>query len=295
MQSEIVQISLGQSERIMKSTFFNDVDAFAQAAAFLTASREAEMMNNIIVSLIPRIRSGEYPDPSMLIVRDRGAAVFAALMTPPHNLHVSSGPPSAASIIVESLVARGIAVPGCAGIGESADAFASAWTTKTQGTVTTRKELTFYAATDIIRPTPVPGRARLADASDHALLMRWLEQFAVDSGLAMRERKKNPEALSNQIAAGQFFMWEHENRTPLSVARWIPITDYGVRIGSVYTPKELRRNGYASACVAHLTQWLLSHGRTWCSLFADVANPQANAIYRRIGYRPRFSHREYRF
>jgi GNAT superfamily N-acetyltransferase len=113
--------------------------------------------------------------------------------------------------------------------------------------------------------------------------------------LAIHERKHNSEALSNQITAGQFFIWENKNRDPVSVARWIPITDNGMRVGSVYTPKELRGNRYASACVAHLKQWLLTRGRTWCSLFADVANPQANAIYQRIGFRPRFSYCEYRF
>lgn len=57
------------------------------------------------------------------------------------------------------------------------------------------------------------------------------------------------------------------------------------RINTVYTPRELRRRGYATAAVAALTRHLLSGGRRYCCLYTDLANPTSNSIYHRIGYR----------
>jgi predicted GNAT family acetyltransferase len=59
----------------------------------------------------------------------------------------------------------------------------------------------------------------------------------------------------------------------------------GIRINAVYTPPELRGRGYASACVAALSQMLLEEGRKFCFLYTDVENETANDVYRAIGYR----------
>ena len=62
-------------------------------------------------------------------------------------------------------------------------------------------------------------------------------------------------------------------------------TPNGDRISWVYTPPALRGRGYASACVAALSQRLLDSGRRFCFLYTDLANPTANKLYQRIGYR----------
>jgi hypothetical protein len=46
------------------------------------------------------------------------------------------------------------------------------------------------------------------------------------------------------------------------------------------------KRGYASACVAGLTQRLLDEGHAFCCLCTDLANPTSNRIYQTIGYRP---------
>jgi len=52
----------------------------------------------------------------------------------------------------------------------------------------------------------------------------------------------------------------------------------------VYTPRELRGRGFATATVAALSQLLLDQGHQFCCLYTDLANPTSNAIYQRIGY-----------
>ena len=63
-------------------------------------------------------------------------------------------------------------------------------------------------------------------------------------------------------------------------------TPNGIRIGAVFTPPDLRRRGYASACVAAVSQSVLDAGRKFCFLYADIANPTSNHIYQEIGYQP---------
>ena len=70
---------------------------------------------------------------------------------------------------------------------------------------------------------------------------------------------------------------------------------HGGSIGGVYTPKEHRGHGYASACVAALSQRQLDAGKQFCCLFADLANPTSNGIYQKIGYVPVADSVQYKF
>jgi predicted GNAT family acetyltransferase len=77
-----------------------------------------------------------------------------------------------------------------------------------------------------------------------------------------------------------------EDSVPVCMAGCLGPTPNGITILSVYTPPEHRGRGYASACVAALTQRLLERGRRRVFLSTDLSNPTSNAIYQRIGYAP---------
>ncbi len=80
------------------------------------------------------------------------------------------------------------------------------------------------------------------------------------------------------------FLWQ--DGEPVSMAAKARPTRHGTTVILVYTPPALRGRGYATACVASLSQTLLDSGRLFCTLFADRANPISNHLYERIGYRP---------
>ena len=61
-------------------------------------------------------------------------------------------------------------------------------------------------------------------------------------------------------------------------------TPNSIRVGYVYTPRELRGRGYASATVAEVSQRMLDSGLRFCVLYTDLSNQTSNAIYQRIGY-----------
>ena len=80
-------------------------------------------------------------------------------------------------------------------------------------------------------------------------------------------------------------IWEKDG-VPVSMAGYAGPTPSGIRIGAVYTTPEQRKNGYASAVTAGLSQHLLDIGYKFCFLFTDLLNPTSNHIYQQIGYVP---------
>ncbi len=82
-----------------------------------------------------------------------------------------------------------------------------------------------------------------------------------------------PQATLNRIQAGDLFVWESNTGEIVSMAeRTRPVVNI-ITIALVYTPPELRGRGYASNCVAALSQYLLDSGWSICSLTTNLANP----------------------
>lgn len=57
-----------------------------------------------------------------------------------------------------------------------------------------------------------------------------------------------------------------------------------VRVSAVYTPREHRGAGYAAAVTAEVSRAAREAGAEEVLLFADLANPTSNGVYRRIGF-----------
>jgi hypothetical protein len=100
--------------------------------------------------------------------------------------------------------------------------------------------------------------------------------------------------LSADPALRGLALWEVDG-SPVSMAGYTGPTPHGIRVSYVYTPAEHRRKGYASACVAALSQQLLDRGFDFCFLFTDLHNPTSNHIYQQIGYQPVVDVDSYRF
>jgi predicted GNAT family acetyltransferase len=141
----------------------------------------------------------------------------------------------------------------------------------------------FYVLRQICGGLPAtPGRLRPATSSDLELATQWVAQFTEEA--ATGDSQDPHEVAKQRIARGQLYLWEALR--PVSMAAWTGATPNGRRMYLVFTPPTERRRGYASACVAALSDKILSAGDNYCCLYADLANPTANSIYSRIGYEP---------
>ena len=118
-----------------------------------------------------------------------------------------------------------------------------------------------------------------------AFLPYWIEGMAGDVWGNYKSVQSDPENYLYQIATGDVYTLE-VNGSPVSIAKISHKMEQFCGIGMVYTPPYFRGKGYASACVAKLSQVALNRGFSKCVLYTDLTNPTSNSIYQRIGYKP---------
>lgn len=263
---------------------------FEERARPFLAAREAE--HNLILGLLSTLASGRhgYVPPHHFAVVERGGEVVAAAMrTPPFDLVLSmlDDPGALQPILEDAHAVYGPALTGVLGRkGESGD-FASRWTERTGVPHRLLMAERIHRLTRVHAPAGVRGAARPASASDRPLLVEWMSAFHAEAS------ERAPAALVERQVAGFLAgerwrglrLWVDEGRA-VSMAGFTGPTPRGIRISAAYTPPERRGRGYASACVAAVSQEMLDAGRAMCFLFTDLANPTSNKIYARIGYEP---------
>lgn len=266
------------------SLFLSDIEPY-----LLLHEAENNLMFGLTNELIDnRQRYGD-EEPILLAVTEDDSVVAAALQTPPHNLVLSyPSDSSALNALVEELDRAAINLPGVTGPSAEAEEFALLWNTITGTKRTKKMAQRIYKLTRVKKPQGVPGALRPADRSELDLIVSWFKGFNRDAFADPRQgdeetiRKFTESIFSNEDR--KVYLWE--DGEPASMALHTGPTPNGLRIGAVYTPPENRKRGYASACVAALSQVILDSERNFCFLYTDLANPTSNHIYMEIGYEP---------
>lgn len=247
----------------------------------------AEAENNLLLGLAAMIERGEpgvtTVAPYFATGHDGPLVVGCAMRTPPYGLAVSRWENDRAlAALVRDVAFVYPDLPGVNGPEPTATMFAEKWASHTgkQGTLTMRQRIFELRA---VQPVLMPaGQLREAEESDVPVLTGWADAFARDVGLSMHQPAE--AAIRERIGRRCIVVWDDNG--PKAMASWTGKTPSGVRVNYVYTPDAHRRRGYATGCVAALSERLLRDGNAFCSLYTDLANPTSNAIYERIGYRP---------
>jgi predicted GNAT family acetyltransferase len=233
--------------------------------------------------------------PYLAAVEDQGRVIAAALMTLPSRFVLSlSESPQALGLLAADARDFSPAISTITGPVPVTQWFADHWRALSGDTVTLGMSERIYQLTRVKPPVGVPGRARPATSADRDLLVQWVGEFELE---AFGTLSSGVEARVDGILAIRsrgIYLWEDAGQ-PVSLAGYGGRTPHGIRIGPVYTPRPLRGRGYASACVATLSQHHLDSGRQFCCLYTDLANPPSNHVYQVIGYQPVCDVQEYRF
>lgn len=271
---------------------YNEVDTFYIAAESLLLQNEAAncLPIGLCSTLCKNIHAYSDQQPYFVTVDEGNKVVAAALMTPPYNLTLaySDAPQRALESIARDLLSEYDALPGVTGPKGLVEQFAGIW----QELTGKRYELVMaeriYKLEAVQPVRPVPGHFRQITPADRQVIISWLHAFHTEADPeGPPVPLKNASSSVDQALQGEvrrFFVWDDGG--PVTFAGSTGPTPNGIRIGPVYTPPEQRRKGYASACVAALSQLLLDEGRQFVFLFTDLANPTSNHIYREIGYEP---------
>lgn len=264
----------------------------ATAQAFLDIALEPllqnEAKNNLMLGISNRVRDGgSYGDapPLFVTVEDDGAMIAAAIRTPPYNLIVQcrNARFDALDAIAAHLIEIGHDLPGVHGAVDVATAFADRWSGLTGNTVSTLMTQRIYSLTEVNPPQNVPGRVRWARTDDVQTLTAWFRRFH-DEAVPGDPPTDPEENVRRFMTSGKLAVWDDGGA--VSMCGSSRGSTNSATVSAVYTPSEHRRHGYASACVAALSQALLDDGQRFCTLYADLANPTSNKIYQNVGYRP---------
>lgn len=265
-----------------------NIESFLQAS--LEDLKRDEALNNLILGLCLRIQENPdyYPDVKMVTVREGAQLSLAALITVPERPILYGGGErqnQSAAAFAEALFARGIGVPGVIGSRGLASFFSSHWRGLVDCDVELDMDLRVYKLTRVNAKVIKAGELRPARAGDLPFLTEGIARFeqeadvldAVDWEQCVRRARR-------LLVEGTAYIWEVAGK-PVSMAAKSRPTPNGITITLVYTPRALRGRGYATSCVAALSERLLLSGYKFCTLFADLSNPTANSIYRRVGFR----------
>ncbi len=267
------------------------LEKWSDAAGFLGKAtsflQEREDSNAVVLGVAQRIaETPDFPtnDCFFGLVYADTQPVAAALRTPPRGAAVTSGPKEALRLLADAIREQYGHIPGVNGPLDAVESFASRWCECTGQGTQVAQEMRIHRL-DVMQPlTLASGILRRAGPGDVAIVSSWLEQFGEDTGLPPGPSKEDVVRLLARPDPPYYF-WSRDDQ-PVAMAAWSRPTGKGITVNAVYTPREQRGKGYATAVVHTLSALLLERGFRFCTLYTDLANPVSNAIYARIGYEP---------
>lgn len=219
-------------------------------------------------------------------VNDCDGAMGAALQLPGEALLVSGLPPAMAKTAAVEVSTVRATLPTVRGTAATATAFTDAWCAATGARAVETIGRTLYRLDELVPPRGVPGVSRLAGAADADLLVEWLDGFLADAVDAAPDPAARRDYLTDVIGdGGHVVLWAVDG-APVGMARVHAPAAGMSRIGPVYTPPDRRGRGFGAAVTAAAVRHAHRRGAEHVVLFADVVNPGANRIYRRLGFVP---------
>jgi len=276
---------------------------FSSADAFLATTQAVlevnETANNLILGIANQLKEDptRYPGTPFLsaVLDERSSPILCALMTPPYPLIVAAeGDPRDAIYLLQTyIVEKGIHLSGVNGREDASDLFAERWGTLTGQKVKLDMSLRAYELRQVIPPGIPGGTFRRASNEESEVIINLFKAMH-DEIMGDSEPMPNITSILKAIDQGRVYAWEREGKL-VTMAIKGRATSHGMTVSGVYTPPDERKKGYASACVALLSQEILDEGCEFVNLFTDLANPTSNAIYQAIGYRPLCDFHKYSF
>jgi GNAT superfamily N-acetyltransferase len=253
-----------------------------QAIAFPFLERDP-VLHTIIMSNVAERAAGTYrqePDASYFVSAHDGdgEVIGAAMRTPGRPVYLGALPESLADGVADAYLDVLPELGGVAGDRPAATAFAKRWS-DARSTAATETKGTRLHKLGTLTTLEAVGAPRLMVAEEVELVAAWSHD-----GFADEFAEPDLEWARYRLRGGRLWIWEVDG-TPVSMVGYHEALFGVCRVGPVYTPPEHRRNGYAGALTAFVSDRILADGNQAC-LYTDLANPTSNKIYFQVGYRP---------
>ena len=282
----------------MHSRRFSHAEQFRDHVEPFLLQHEAE--NHLILGILTDIIAGKYDNvvPYLACVENDEGIVLVALRTPPYNLLLSATSDlTSIPILIADLQIVYTRLSGVSSVDDVSQAFVKQWHETTGQSYHLKMDQGIYQLQSINSMDYAKGSLRAIRDDDFELLVTWFQAFmsGIDSTVSEADAKSVLQnVLQHAPTQSQLFVWEVDG-IPVTMAGYTGATPNGFRVSYVYTPIEYRRNGYATACTAAVSQLVLDMGRQYCFLYTDLDNPTSNHIYQDIGYQFVCAVKQYKF
>lgn len=268
----------------MHVTRYETAKAFLEVAQPLLLMAEAE--NNLLIGVAQGLarNPSAAPNPYLATAGNDNGVLACAVHVPPFKLVITRANREPIVALARDSFAAAPEIDGVTGPSRSADDFALAWSSLSGHEPKLSMRLRIHETRKVVDAglSSPPGHFRAAEPSDHRLLTEWTEVFVSEARIT--DPVDASRVVEDAIERGRLHVWQ--DGRPVSMAAWAGKTPSGVRINFVYTPRESRGKGYATACVRALTRQQLERGNAFCWLYTDVASAASPNIFKRIGYSP---------
>lgn len=277
----------------MKLTLFENAEVFRDRTQPYLLRHPAE--HNLLLgiqSALIRVPEAFPSPPDLFMVESSGEIQAMGTRTPPYNFVLSKVLDlQALDLIAAYFQQSPTPLSGVNSFVRESQAFTQIWQTLSGQSSTLKMEMRIHQLTQVPLQPLVQGSLRLASRRDRQQLLQWSEAFSLET---FGDIETDVERILDlQLKRQDLYVWC--DRQIVSMVAGRLSQPGGGRIGPVYTPPEFRRQGYATACVASVSQRLLDRGAPRCCLFTDITNPTSNHIYQTIGYEPVCDWHDYRF
>ncbi|MEV0059541.1 GNAT family N-acetyltransferase [Nocardia sp. NPDC050718] len=263
------------------------IDITGDAAHFLADAesflRQDPLRHTVIATAVANElggRAGAAATRFLTVREDTGRVAGVATSAFGGRIYLGELPAHSVAAVADAFLAAGPPPTSVEGVRADAETFGREWAARTGGSSAESYSARLFRLGTLIVPEAA-GKPRLATVDDLPICRDFIDAFCVEIG---EPRPFDEEAARRRIDAGFWWLWEHEGVPAAFVARQSETLGWA-RIGPVYTPPQLRGNGFASALTATVSQVVRAEGTDVC-LFTDLANPTSNKIYQAIGYEP---------
>lgn len=278
----------------MKFTKYSNVIEFYNDTYEVLLNHESQNLiplGNLIIGYEGKDKVG-WRDPAnwlMATVSDEKNILVTALMTPPHNIAIYATDnimnQYALDCLVDNLLKESI--PGVISEKSLAQCFAENYTRKKGLSYKTTMSQRIYELKRVNPNIEKTGKVRLLDKKDMCFFPYWIEAFSAANVYGSLEMliPMDLEPYEYRLSTKKLYILEDEGM-PVSMAGYTREMEKAIGVAFVYTPPYFRKKGYATSCVAQISQMALDRGFERCVLYTDLENPTSNSIYIKIGYTP---------
>ena len=278
----------------MEFNRYTDVHAFYDDTYDILIQCEAQnmiLLGNLMIGREGKDKA-DWRDPVnwvMATVSNARGIRLTALMTPPHNITLYATDNEVSQEAIDCLIdgLSGDPLPGVTTEKLLAESFALAYADRNKQGIRTSMRQRIYELKAVNTDVPQFGLLRLLEEKDMHFFPYWLEAFNASAVYGQTEMAipHDAEAYRYRLSTKKIYVLEVDGQ-PVSMAGFTREMQTAIGVAFVYTPPYYRKKGFASSCVAQLSQLALDRGFSTCVLYTDLSNPVSNSIYRKIGYKP---------